>query len=91
MVGSGSDASWLPARVQPARGEAFDSFCRRLADANDLTASARLVRLVHLPRRDADSLHAQRRPSHPHARSSAGLMRSITWDQGTKMARVTRS
>lgn len=40
MVGSGSDASWLPARVEPVRGEAFDSFCRRLADANDLTASA---------------------------------------------------
>ena len=45
----------------------------------------RMVRLVHLPRSDADSLHAAlvaRMQDLP-----PGLMRSITWDQGTEMAR----
>jgi IS30 family transposase len=45
----------------------------------------RVVRLVHLPRSDADSLHTAlvaRMQDLP-----AGLMRSITWDQGTEMAR----
>ena len=45
----------------------------------------RVVRLVHLPRSDADSLHAAlvaRMQDLP-----PGLMRSITWDQGTEMAR----
>jgi transposase, IS30 family len=45
----------------------------------------RMVRLVHLARSDADSLHAAlvtRMQDLP-----TGLMRSITWDQGTEMAR----
>jgi IS30 family transposase len=45
----------------------------------------RMVRLVHLWRSDAGSLHAAlvaRMQDLP-----AGLMRSITWDQGTEMAR----
>lgn len=45
----------------------------------------RLVRLVRLTRSDADSLHAAlvaRMQDLPPA-----LMRSITWDQGTEMAR----
>jgi len=45
----------------------------------------RMVRLVHLPRSDADSLHAAlvaRMRDLPPT-----LMRSITWDQGTEMAR----
>jgi IS30 family transposase len=45
----------------------------------------RLLRLVHLPRSDSDSLHAAlvaRMKDLPPA-----LMRSITWDQGTEMAR----
>jgi IS30 family transposase len=45
----------------------------------------RMVRLVHLPRSDADSLHtalvARMQDLPP------GLIRSITWDQGTEMAR----
>lgn len=45
----------------------------------------RLVRLLHLPRRDGDALHdaltARMRDLPPE------LMRSITWDQGTEMAR----
>jgi IS30 family transposase len=47
----------------------------------------RLVRLLHLPSRDGDSLHAVLR-----ARMNdlpPGLLRSITWDQGTEMARHT--
>lgn len=45
----------------------------------------RLLRLVHLPRADSDSLHAAlvaRMQDLPPA-----LMRSIPWDQGTEMAR----
>jgi IS30 family transposase len=45
----------------------------------------RMLRLVHLPRSDAESLHAAlvaRMQDLPPA-----LMRSITWDQGTEMAR----
>ena len=54
--------------------------------------STRLVRLLHLPRRDGDTLH--------HALQDrlgelpATLRRTITWDQGTEMARhltITRS
>lgn len=45
----------------------------------------RMVRLVHLPRADSDALHGAlvaRMRDLP-----AALMRSITWDQGTEMAR----
>jgi IS30 family transposase len=47
----------------------------------------RIVRLLHLPCRDSDSLHAALR-----ARMSdlpSNLLRSITWDQGTEMAQHT--
>jgi transposase, IS30 family len=53
---------------------------------------SRMTRLLHLPYRDADSLHdvlTERMGDLP-----AGLLRSITWDQGTEMARhltITRS
>jgi IS30 family transposase len=52
----------------------------------------RTIRLLHLPRRDGDSLHdalLARLGDLP-----PGLVRSITWDQGTEMARhqrITRS
>ncbi|WP_456085474.1 IS30 family transposase [Mycobacterium pinniadriaticum] len=45
----------------------------------------RMLRLIHLPRADSDSLHGAlvaRMQDLPTA-----LMRSITWDQGTEMAR----
>ncbi|WP_433210455.1 IS30 family transposase [Dactylosporangium sp. CS-047395] len=54
--------------------------------------TTRLVRLLHLPLRDGDALH--------HALTARladlppGLVRSITWDQGTEMARhrsITKS
>jgi IS30 family transposase len=44
-----------------------------------------MVRLLHLPLRDGDTLHNALK-----ARMGdlpAGLLRSITWDQGTEMAR----
>ena len=52
----------------------------------------RVVRLLHLPQRDGDTLHEalkQRMGDLP-----PGLLRSITWDQGTEMARhltITKS
>jgi IS30 family transposase len=45
----------------------------------------RTVRLLHLPQRDGDSLHAALRERMSDL--PAGLLRSITWDQGTEMAR----
>jgi IS30 family transposase len=47
--------------------------------------TTRLVRLLHLPQRDGDTLHeALKRRM---ADLPAALLRSITWDQGTEMAR----
>ena len=45
----------------------------------------RLVRLLHLPQRDGDTLHAALRDRMGHL--PPALLRSITWDQGTEMAR----
>ena len=45
----------------------------------------RMVRLLHLPRRDSDSLHEALKAR--MAGLPAALLRSITWDQGTEMAR----
>jgi IS30 family transposase len=52
----------------------------------------RMVRLLHLSQRDADSLHDALKAQ--MADLPAALLRSITWDQGTEMARhrtITRS
>jgi IS30 family transposase len=43
------------------------------------------VRLLHLPQRDGDTLHDALRAR--LGELPAGLRRSITWDQGTEMAR----
>jgi IS30 family transposase len=45
----------------------------------------RLVRLLHLPQRDADTVHDALRARLGELPSA--LRRSITWDQGTEMAR----
>ena len=45
----------------------------------------RMVRLLHLPQRDGDTLHDALKTR--MADLPAGLLRSITWDQGTEMAR----
>ena len=47
----------------------------------------RLVRLLHLPRRDGESLHAALRAR--TADLPPAMFRTITWDQGTEMARHT--
>jgi transposase, IS30 family len=52
----------------------------------------RMVRLLHMPYRDSDTLHHALRAR--LADLPPGLLRSITWDQGTEMARhltITRS
>jgi len=52
----------------------------------------RLVRLLHLPRRDGEALHDALKAR--MAGLPPALLRSITWDQGTEMARhctITRS
>ena len=45
----------------------------------------RMVRLLHLPQRDGDTLHDALKSR--MADLPAALLRSITWDQGTEMAR----
>ena len=45
----------------------------------------RVVRLLHLPQRDGDTLHEALKTR--MAEMPAVLLRSITWDQGTEMAR----
>ena len=47
----------------------------------------RTIRLLHMPERDADALHAA--ISARMADLPPALIRSITWDQGTEMARHT--
>jgi len=52
----------------------------------------RVVRLLHLPQRDGDALHDALKAR--MADLPATLLRTITWDQGTEMARhlaITRS
>jgi IS30 family transposase len=52
----------------------------------------RMVRLLHMPHRDSDTLHNALKAR--MADLGPALLRSITWDQGTEMARhltITRS
>ena len=44
-----------------------------------------MIRLLHLPQRDGDTLHAALKAR--MADLPPRLLRSITWDQGTEMAR----
>ena len=47
--------------------------------------TTRMLRLLHLPQRDGDTLHHALRAR--MADLPAAVLRSITWDQGTEMAR----
>lgn len=47
--------------------------------------TTRVVRLLHLPQRDGDTLHEALKGRMGDL--PAGLLRSINWDQGTEMAR----
>jgi transposase, IS30 family len=47
--------------------------------------TTRMLRLLHLPQRDSDTLHHALKAR--MADLPAALLRSITWDQGTEMAR----
>ena len=54
--------------------------------------TTRLVRLLHLPQRDGDTLHEALKSR--MADLPAALLQSITWDQGAEMARhltITKS
>ena len=84
-------------RRGPLRGRALGGRPDRrqgpaLRDRHARRAQTRLVRLLHLPSRDGDTLHdalKARMGDLPPA-----LLRSITWDQGTEMARhltITKS
>ena len=66
-------------------GDLISGKDQRSAIGTMVERQTRLVRLLHLPARDSDQLHdalAVRMRDLP-----AGLLRSITWDQGTEMAR----
>jgi IS30 family transposase len=65
---------------------------QRSAIGTIVERKTRLVRLLRLPQRDGDTLHAALNLR--MADLPAGLLRSITWDQGTEMARhltITKS
>jgi IS30 family transposase len=49
--------------------------------------TTRTIRLLHLTQRDSDALHAALK--HRMSDLPPALLRSITWDQGTEMARHT--
>jgi len=54
--------------------------------------NTRVVRLLHVPQRDGDTLHEALKTR--MADLPAAMLRSITWDQGTEMARhltITKS
>jgi IS30 family transposase len=93
--GRGSGGQCSPSTTGPSRrstGEAGHWEGDLIIGNNHLSAigtlverQTRMLRLVHLHRSDSDSLHAAlvaRMQDLPPA-----LMRSITWDQGTEMAR----
>ncbi len=74
-----------PPRPQRREGDLIIGNNHSSAIGTLVERQTRLVRLVHLPRSDADSLHAVLVA--PMQDLPPGLMRSITWDQGTEMAR----
>jgi len=58
---------------------------QKLAIGTLVERQTRIVRLLHLPARDGDSLHVDLRERMSDL--PPDLLSSITWDQGTEMAR----
>jgi IS30 family transposase len=74
-------------RSQPGHweGDLIIGKDQRSAIGTLVERQTRMVRLLHLPQRDGDTLHDALRLR--MADLPAALLRSITWDQGTEMAR----
>jgi IS30 family transposase len=74
-------------RSQPGHweGDLIIGKDQRSAIGTLVERQTRMVRLLHLPQRDGDTLHDALKAR--MADVPATLLRSITWDQGTEMAR----
>jgi transposase, IS30 family len=74
-------------RSQPGHweGDLIIGKDQRSAIGTLVERQTRMVRLLHLPQRDGDTLHDALKVR--MADLPAALLRSITWDQGTEMAR----
>jgi transposase, IS30 family len=74
-------------RSQPGHweGDLIIGKDQRSAIGTLVERQTRMVRLLHLPQRDSDTLHDALKLR--TADLPAALLRSITWDQGTEMAR----
>ena len=74
-------------RSQPGHweGDLIIGKDQRSAIGTLVERQTRMVRLLHLPQRDGDTLHDALKAR--MADLPAALLRSITWDQGTEMAR----
>jgi transposase, IS30 family len=74
-------------RSQPGHweGDLIIGKDQRSAIGTLVERQTRMVRLLHLPQRDADTLHDALKLR--MADLPSALLRSITWDQGTEMAR----
>jgi hypothetical protein len=78
---------------RPGTEKGISSSARtKVGDRRPGRRQTRMVRLLHLSQRDGDTLHDALKAR--MAGLPAALLRSITWDQGTEMARhltITRS
>jgi hypothetical protein len=87
-IGTAAAISAGPAPSLPAAHRARSparSSAHRTASGARFERQTKMVRLLHLPQRDGDTLHDALKAR--MADLPAALLRSITWDQGTEMAR----